>query len=79
MNSIRFLKYAQKKIGVSSSRYQVYKNTFHYTVGADKYCLIPLIQGTENSQSHRVGKYLANPIHWQVPGAGGSTRSGNGT
>ena len=43
MNSIMFLNYAQKKIGVSSSKYQVYKNAFQYTVGADKYCLIPLI------------------------------------
>ena len=44
MNSIMFFKYAQKKTGVSSSRYQVYKNTFHYTVGADKYCLIYLYE-----------------------------------
>ena len=32
------------------------KNAFQYTVGTDKYTLTPLIQGTQNSQIHRIRK-----------------------
>ena len=31
---------------------------FQYIVGTDKYCLIPLIQGTQNGQIHRARKYI---------------------
>ena len=34
------------------------KAKFQYTVGAEKCCLIPLIQGTQNSQIHRARKYI---------------------
>ena len=43
-----------------------------YTLGADRYCLIPLIWGTWNSQIHRARKYIGG---CQDPGTG-EERSG---
>ena len=39
-------------------KWKVKKAKFQHTVGADKYCLIPLIQGTQKSQIHRARKYI---------------------
>ena len=45
------------------------KNAFQYTLGADKYCLIPLIRGTWDSQIHRVRKHTGG---CQGPGGSGN-------
>ena len=52
------------------------KNAFRYTLGADKYCFIPLIQGTQNNQIHRVIKYIGR---CQGPGAGVGQGRGMGS
>ena len=57
----------------STFKNQLMQNVFQYILGADKYCLIPLIWGTQNSQIHGVTKYIGR---CQGPGGGGGRANG---